>query len=147
MKTIGNKNQASALGWMSHAEINFLKVLNQTISDNAFVFTKIRINDLVDETLFANKQNLTRDFGDEVFDFVICERDDLSVICVIQLDDRSQPARESHSEESYKKICREAGLNLLEIPAMCGYDLAKLKNSILSHSARRQEDMRVLKTA
>ncbi|MEM7304418.1 MAG: DUF2726 domain-containing protein [Pseudomonadota bacterium] len=113
---------------LSHAEINFFNVLSVVVGDKARVATKVQIQDVLKHTNFSTTN--TRVFGDETFDFVLHDNLDHSVLCVIELDDRKAPDRSNAPERSYKKLCSVAGLPLVEVPALCGYDLERLGNTL-----------------
>ncbi len=121
----------SAITWLSYAEINFFKVLNRVIADDAFILTKVPVSEVMKHSSVSEKE-IARGFGDQVFDFVLFDKTNFSVLCVIELDDRPQSLRKLSKEFSFKKICGDAGVGLIEIPAMCGYDLVRIKHKISS---------------
>ena len=116
-------------GWLNHAEKNFIKVLNQVVGNNAFVFTKIRVSDVLRNLELPESYN-ANDFNNEVFDFVICDKQDLSIISIIELDDRPIKLQKEFLEQSYDAICLIMNIPLIKIPARCGYDTMQLRKLI-----------------
>ena len=74
------------------AERSFLGVLNQAVEDNAFVFGKVRVADVLKPSKDVSRKQWQTAFNkinSKHFDFVLCDKGDLSVLCVIELNDKS----------------------------------------------------------
>lgn len=121
--------QVKIASWLNFAEINFLKVLARATEGKAFIFTKVKLNDILLRIESIDDMG-ELDFGDKTFDFVLCDKQDLSVICVIELDSRSHQAQSQCAEESYEALCADFAIPLLEVPARCGYNVAELARYI-----------------
>ena len=76
----------------SPAERLFLQTLQEAVSDHFRVFGKVRVADVIDVkegiSQSARRAALNR-ITSKHFDYVLCRKDDLSVVCAIELDDRS----------------------------------------------------------
>ncbi|AMO55342.1 topoisomerase-associated Zn-finger domain protein [Endozoicomonas montiporae CL-33] len=68
---------------------------------------------------------LLRKFKNESFDFVVCHRRDMDVLCVIKLGGSST------SNEKYRKLCQSAGLTLLEYDIKPYRDVPSLRKEVL----------------
>lgn len=78
------------------AEGSFLGVLNQAVSGKARVFGKVRVGDVLKPkpSLQRGPATTARNrINRKHFDFILCRPDDLSVICVIELDDKSHQSK------------------------------------------------------
>jgi len=78
------------------AERSFLGVLDQAVAGRARVFGKVRVGDVLGprKGLQRGASSTARNKIDRKhFDFVLCDPSDLSVICVIELDDKSHQAK------------------------------------------------------
>lgn len=67
------------------------------------------------------------DFGDQTFDSKLFGAQDLSVKCVIELDDRFHAFKNLSPKVPYEPLCNDVGSGLLEVPARCGYPEQELK--------------------
>jgi len=88
------------------AERSFLGVLNQAIENNAVIFGKVRVADIIKPIggLPRNKwQSLFNKISTKHFDFVICDKDNLSVLCVIELDDKSHNSKSRQKRDAFLK--------------------------------------------
>jgi len=115
----------------SPAERSFLGVLDQVLGSKYRVFGKVRIADLIEPENGAGRQDaLNRIVGKHV-DFVVCDANNLSIIGVIELDDKS------HNEDSRQKrdvfvdmVFASAGIPITRFPAQTGYNLSVIRESI-----------------
>jgi hypothetical protein len=130
MNRVCTANPESLLGELSYAEVNFLKVLNKVLAEEMAILVKVRVQDVINE-IGSSIRNLAQDFGDQTFDFVLRSKEDYSVLCAIELDDRSHPERKINNEELNKNLKGIAELPVIKIPALCGYDADRLKHKVL----------------
>ena len=119
------------------AERSFLGVLNLVVGENAKIFGKVRVADVM-----APKKGLSRSdwqkafnkISGKHFDFLLCRNDDLSVICAIELDDSShQSKKRQQRDEFLNGACCAAGVPLIQIPAKSGYVIDDVKQLIAPH--------------
>lgn len=62
------------------------------------------------------------------FDFVLCKTDDLTPVAVIELDDKSHNQKHRQKrDELLKKICKQTGLPMIQIPAKWAYKTEVLR--------------------
>jgi hypothetical protein len=112
------------------AERSFLGVLDQATGAGYRVFGKVRVADVVDVKT-SDRGRWQRAFNrisSKHFDFVVCDGGDLSVVCVIELDDRShQGARRQERDGFLSEVCRVAGIPLIQVPARRAYSTSELR--------------------
>lgn len=122
--------------WLNHAEKNFMLFLIDAITDNALIFTKVPVENVLENvSLFDEYPQYS--FNEEVFDFVICRPSDLSVLCIIKLDSRRIPQQmNALSESTHESICEDANIPYIVIPARCGYDTQQLKQILHPYIVR-----------
>jgi hypothetical protein len=116
------------------AEINFLKTLEKYIvNPNVAIFGKVRIADIITPKRVANNNKrwwqLFAKISSKHVDYVLCDKNDYSVICVIELNDRSHNTAKAKQRDSFvRKAYQSAGIKLIEIKASRRYDFDKVIN-------------------
>ncbi len=122
--------------WLNHAEKNFIKFLARAVGDQALIFTKVSVNNVLEHvSLFEEYPQY--DFDEDVFDFVLCNISNLSVLCVISLDSRKIPnQKQPLADNAHSSLCEDANIPYLEIPARCGYEIAKLRKLLAPYVLR-----------
>lgn len=120
----------------SAAERSFLGVLDQAVGSEHRVFGKVRVADVA-----AVKPGLSRSarqgavnrVGSKHFDFVVCRASDLSVVCAIELNDRSHGSKRAQDRDAVKRnVCRAISLPLFEVPAKRAYSVPELQEQLAS---------------
>ena len=115
----------------SPAERSFLGMLEQVLGPEYRVFGKVRIADLIKPGNGAGRKTaLNRIVGKHV-DFVVCNARDLSIIGVIELDDKS------HNEDSRQKrdafvdsAFASAEIPITRFPVRAAYSLSASEESL-----------------
>lgn len=115
----------------SPAERSFLGVLEQVLGSEYRVFGKVRIADLIKPENGSGRQTaLNRIVGKHV-DFVVCNATDLSIIGVIELDDKSHNRASRQKRDAYvDRAFASAGIPITRFPARATYSLSASKESI-----------------
>lgn len=120
----------------SAAERSFLGVLDQAVGPEHRVFGKVRVADVaaVKPGLgnAARKGALNR-IAAKHFDFVVCRSGDLSVVCAVELNDKSHASRKAQSRDDLlANVCRAIGLPLLTVPAKAAYSPQDVRAQFLA---------------
>jgi hypothetical protein len=112
------------------AERSFLGVLDQAVAGRARVFGKVRVLDVIvpdaglsqsERTTALNKINRKH------FDFILCRPGDLSVICVIELDDKSHQRKARQERDEFLLVaCNTAGVPMIQVPAKAAYTVSNI---------------------
>jgi len=122
---------------LSPAERSFFGVLNKAVDDSVIVFSKVRIADTLRPQKGLNRSDRQRAFNrisSKHFDFVLCRKHDISVLCVIELNDSSHNSQKRQKRDSLlREICDSAHLPLIEITARRTYNLEELKDQLTPH--------------
>lgn len=118
----------------SPAERSFLGVLDQAVGAQYRIFGKVRVADVIQPRKGLDNGKYQTAFNrirSKHFDFLLCARSDLSVLCAIELDDKSHKQRKRRKRDQFlSNACRASDLPLLQIPAQHGYTVHELRTKI-----------------
>ena len=92
----------------SPAERLFLAALRQVVADNIHIFGKVRVADVIapgKSLLGSDWQKAFNKISAKHFDFVLCQKTDLSIICAIELDDKSHQSRQKKIQRCFSRKC------------------------------------------
>ena len=121
----------------SAAERSFLGVLNQAVEDNAFVFGKVRVADVLKPSKDVARKKWQTAFNkinSKHFDFVLCDKGDLSVLCVIELNDKSHNSKKAKDRDRFlTSACESAKLPLIQMPAQAAYNIDEIRHALIQH--------------
>ena len=121
----------------SPAERSFLGVLNQVIDENAQVFGKVRIADVITPKKGMSRSNWQKAFNKisgKHFDFLLCNKDDLSVLCAVELNDSSHQSKKRKERDVFLEgVCQSANVPLVQITAKLTYKINEIQALIVSH--------------
>ena len=127
----------------SPAERSFLGVLDQALGDDYRVFGKVRVADIIETKKgLENKvrQAAFNRINAKHFDFVLCNKDDLSVVGAIELDDKSHQQRKRKERDAFLVgLCEAASLPLMQMKAKRGYSVAELRTRVLGEIGLKME--------
>lgn len=125
------------------AERSFFGVLNQAISDDIFAFGKVRVADVITPTKGGVKGAWQRSFNKisaKHFDFVLCNKSDLSFVCSIELDYKSHNSAKQKSRDAFlESACKSANFPLIRFPAKSTYSVADIRESLSVYFPKFQE--------
>ena len=112
----------------TEAERSFLGVLDQAFSDRYRIFGKVRVADILTPSKGLDRKTWQITFNKiaaKHFDYVLCTKDSLEVIAVIELDDKSHNSKSAHARDSFlESACMSAGLKLIRFPAQQSYQIS-----------------------
>ncbi len=133
------------------AERSFLGVLDQMIGDQYRVMGKVRIADIISVRPMQDKgqwQGAFNRISAKHFDFLLCDKDDLSPIAAIELDDKSHSAEKRRQRDEFVSgVCDAADLRLLRIPARQAYTRSDIERLVVNPLNPRQDDPATRKAA
>lgn len=116
------------------AERSFYGVLSLACEDQALVFGKVRIADILKPKKGLNRslwQTVFNKISAKHFDFVVCRPDDLSVLAVIELDDNSHLQKKRIERDEFIELaCLNASLKLHRFKASESYNINDIKSHI-----------------
>src|SRR5690606_19236597 len=109
----------------SVAERSFLGVLDQALGPNNRVFGKVRVADIAKvKAGLSNsaRQGALNRVAAKHFDFVVCRASDLTVLCAVELDDKSHSTKRARARDQLlEQICQTINLPLMRVTAQSGY--------------------------
>ncbi|PTN12708.1 uncharacterized protein DUF2726 [Nitrosomonas aestuarii] len=116
------------------AELSFYFVIKQAVSDSFDVFGKVRIADVISPDKEMNRKKWQSAFNrisSKHFDYVICDPNTLTVVAVIELDDKSHNLRKSVSRDLLiNDVCKSANIKLIRFEAKSTYQIAFVREAI-----------------
>ena len=120
----------------SEAERHFFMVLKQALSDEYEIFAKVRIADILTPDHALSRRNWNSAFykiSSKHFDYVLCDKETLSVLAAIELDDSSHNQSKTRSRDIFvEKACETACLKLIRFPWRPNYDLELVRNKVIN---------------
>lgn len=119
------------------AERSFLGVLDAAVSDNYRILGKVRVADILSPQKGLDRKNWQIAFNKisaKHFDYVLCTKDTLEVIAVIELDDKSHNKKSVAARDAFvNSACESADLKLLRFPAKARYSIGEVAEIIKSN--------------
>lgn len=116
------------------AERSFYGVLIQAVRNDAIVFGKVRVADVLEPSKGLDRSTWQRAFNRisaKHFDYVICSPDTLSVLSVIELDDKSHSqGQRSERDQLINDACAVARLTLHRFNARASYNISEVREVI-----------------
>ena len=119
------------------AERSFYGVLSQAVGTNATIFGKVRVADIAIPKKGLSRSDRQKAFNKisgKHFDFLLCNNDDLSVICAIELDDSSHKSEKRQRRDDFLNgVCSAAHIPLIQVPAKASYVISEIKELLAPH--------------
>lgn len=103
---------------LSTAEKNFFECLTNALSDDFYIFTKVRVLDVVESSPAATnieKKSLMKKLVNQSLDYVLCKKHDLSIFGVVELEnfEKSDDKKgKRNREKMVSEVCETANLRL-----------------------------------
>lgn len=120
---------------LTRAERTFYDTLLKAVLDDAVVFPKVRLADLVwlpKES--PNRQAALNRVLSKHADFVICSRNTLTPRLVIELDDSSHSTdRRRHRDTVFESVLESAGLPFVRVAVKPSYDVDEVQRLLLKN--------------
>lgn len=115
----------------SPAERSFLGVLDQAVGSEYRVFGKVRVADIASvKPGLGNsaRQGALNRIAAKHFDFVVCRASDLSVVCAVELNDKSHSSQRAQARDNLLlKVCQTINLPMFTVPAKHAYSLQEVQ--------------------
>lgn len=127
----------------SPAERSFLGVLEQALGADYQIFGKVRVADIISVQPMADRSAWQRAFNRisaKHFDFVLCTKNELTVVAAIELDDQSHQRPSRQKRDSFLlRVCQVANLPLLQFPVQRTYSIMEIRNQVLAVLGSQQK--------
>lgn len=105
----------------------FLGQLDIAVRSHLTIFPMLPINDVL--TAQGAGRSLLNKYRHQRFDFVVCHRREMEVLCVIQLE---RPGTGQPDSTKLRELCDGAGLTLLEYDVKPYRDVPTLRHEVFS---------------
>ena len=119
------------------AERHFLAYLQKAVDGDALIFGKVRVADVIkpwDRLPGKRWHQAFHPISSKHFDYVLCDPDDLFVLCAIELNDSSHDNPERQQRDLFLRgVCAAAELPLIEVPAKKRYVIKALRKELEPH--------------
>tara|TARA_B110000503_G_scaffold18482_2_gene27237 strand:- start:181 stop:903 length:723 start_codon:yes stop_codon:yes gene_type:complete len=132
--------------FLTPAERSFFGVLQLAIKSRLLIFAKVRVADILATTKNlsnSERQSAFNKIKAKHFDFVLCHPDNLDVLCVLELDDKShKKASRQQRDEFLDSACEAASVPLIHFQAKAAYahtEIEKTLEPFLRHLASRTD--------
>ena len=116
------------------AERSFLGVLTQAVDNRYLIFGKVRVADVITPQTGLSRSVWQKAFNKisrKHFDYILCDKDDLSVICAIELNDSSHNSKKRKQRDAFLEgSCLSAKLLLLQFTARARYNVAEVQSTL-----------------
>ena len=110
--------------------------LDQAAGPEHRVFGKVRVADIAAvRPGLSNtaRQGALNRIAAKHFDFVVCRSSDLSIVCAVELNDKSHASSKVQArDELLVNVCRVIGLPLLMVPAQAAYSPQDIRAQLLA---------------
>jgi ssDNA-binding Zn-finger/Zn-ribbon topoisomerase 1 len=124
------------------AEKNFFEYLVDSFSDDFYIFTKVAMLDVVEASTMTSKgasQSVRNRLNTRCFDFVLCKKHDLSIFCIVELE--NVDAKKSKYDKAVRKkliaeVCKSAGLKLFHFDVMQNYHRLDIRRLVTGKSSK-----------
>jgi len=116
---------------LSPAERSFFGVLEQAISGEFKVFSKVRLGDLIQPARGlpqGRRTSLRNRIQQKHVDFVLCHPDSLAVVGAVELDDSSHGRKDRADRDDFvDRALTSAAVPILRFPARKGYAVPEVR--------------------
>lgn len=125
---------AAVSRFFSPAELSFYHILKQAFSPDYEIFGKVRIADVIQPKRKLNhrlRRIALNKVAQKHFDYVICDPKTLSIIAVVELDDKSHDNEKTIRRDDFvNEACKSAGIKLIRFKAKSGYQVQDIRDVI-----------------
>ena len=110
----------------------FFRTLKDAVGGEYEIFGKIRVTNIIVPKKGASAHAVKKAFNsieDCYFDFVLCEKANLVVVCVVQLQDKTHSVR-SNETDTLIPICENLGLPLVRFAITTDYPVEEIQEKL-----------------
>jgi hypothetical protein len=126
------------------AERSLLGVLEQAVGADFRIFGKVRVADVVSVRTTQSRSVYQTAFNRiraKHFDFILCNKDDLSVVVAIELNDRSHDKTSRQERDRFLEgVCKSVALPFIQLQARNRYSVVELRERIHGTLVARVDD-------
>ncbi|WP_045226486.1 DUF2726 domain-containing protein [Methyloterricola oryzae] len=111
----------------------FYHALRRAVGDSYEIFAKIRVGDIILPKKGVSRSETRLAFSPitgRQFDFVLCEQSNMTVACVIQLNDKTNPARMPEAGDPIRAVCESVALPYVSFQIQADYPAEDLRERL-----------------
>ena len=120
---------------MTPAERSFFGVLEQALEQNWYIFSKVRLEDIIQVKKGIDKKKafgLRNRIKSRHIDFILCDRKTLETVMCIELDDASHKRKDRIERDKFiDSALSVADVPIVRIPAKASYSVEFIKSQLL----------------
>jgi hypothetical protein len=119
---------------LTDSELEFYRVLTQAVDVDHVVQSKVRIADLitVNQSVRAWQKTFNQ-IASKHADFVVCDKNTLRPLVVIELDDSSHAKLDRQQRDQFvNDVYSIAGIPIVHIPTSSRYHLQNIRHALIS---------------
>ncbi|MBX2869478.1 MAG: DUF2726 domain-containing protein [Acidiferrobacterales bacterium] len=128
----------------SKTERAFHRVLEKVNDDRAVILGKVCVGDVITpkRSLSRNeRQSYLEKISSRRFDFVLCSKKDLSVLCAIDLVDVTKNSEARSERQAFlEQVCLAADVPLLQVTARTQYDFSRIEKIFRRFVPKEEEE-------
>ena len=109
---------------LTKSELNFYKVLLNYVDNNSLILSKVSLQDIfkIGKSTYSSSTTFRNKIARKHVDFLICDKNTLSPLYAIELDDSSHMREDRQERDSFiDKVYSHVGLKLIHIKAKYNY--------------------------
>ena len=131
------------------AERSFLGVLDQAVGKNVKIFGKVRVADAITPKKGMSRGGWQKAFNKisgKHFDYLLCNKNDLSILCAVELNDSSHNSKKRKDRDIFLEgACKAANIPLVQITAKSTYNISDIQKTIYPHIPGTEAEITLLK--
>lgn len=121
----------------SPAERSFLGVLDQAVGEKVKIFGKVRVADAITPNKGMSRSDWQKAFNKisgKHFDYLLCNKNDLSILCAVELNDSSHNSKKRKDRDIFLEgACKAASVPLIQITAKSTYNITDIQKTIIPY--------------
>lgn len=117
------------------AERSFFGILKQVVGEKVEIFGKVRVADVIaPQKGISHWQKAFNKISAKHFDFLLCDKSDLTIICAVELNDSSHKSTNREERDTFLlNACKSADVPLVQIPARNAYSINDIKEHMAGY--------------
>lgn len=137
---------------LTAAERSFFECLANALSDDFYIFTKVRVLDVVEPSPASSRierKSIRKRLAVESLDYVLCKKHDLSIFGIVELENfekRSNAKQRVKREKLVSEVCKTANLRLFYFDIRQDYQGMDIRRLVTGRSKRRNKEATITPT-
>lgn len=114
--------------YLTDAEHSFFKVLQTVLGNNYYIIPQAKLSNIIKvKNGMANWQAHFNRISSKTVDFLICDKDKVTPVLVIELDDASHQSNKRMERDTFvNDVLAKAGIDIMHMRAQSSYNTQEL---------------------